>query len=188
MKSTIIGKLINDPEIAEWSSSKDVVSEKSIATPFFDGKEISYLFAFEENEELTIETADTALHNFFNFEPITKQQVAEKAFENWQEFNNAIGYLDGIETYGSVKDRPDWMERSLQNCLWLAKLTSSDKVWEYIHPKEIIVTMDRYKKREGVYIQILCNCDWEEEHGLQIVLKNGNELIRVSDQDGNLFD
>lgn len=80
------------------------------------------------------------------------------------------------------------MERSLQNCLLLEKLTDPKKVWEYIHPTEIIVTKDRYKKRNGVFIQILCECDWEKEHGLQIVLKNGNELIRVSEQDGNLFD
>ena len=187
MNSEILGELIKDPEIAAWRKSKNVISKNKIPTPFFDLKEIQYRLAFDEHEELTSENADLALNIFFNFKPILKKEAAEKAFKNWQEFDHAVGYLDGIETYRSVKDRPDWMERSLQNCLWLEKLTESEKVWNYISPIEIIVTKDRYKKRAGVFIQILCKCDWEEEHGLQIVLENGDKLIRVSDQDGQLF-
>ncbi len=37
-----------------------------------------------------------------------------------------------------------------------------------------------------IYIQIAAECDWEEEHGLQIIYKNGNQLSRVSEQDGHL--
>jgi hypothetical protein len=187
MNSEILGELIKDPEIAAWRKSKNVISKNKIPTPFFDLQEIQYRIEFDDNEDLAIATVDLVLGQFFNFQPILKKEVAKKAFNNWQEFNHAVGCLDGIETYRSVKDRPDWMERSLQNCLWLEKLTESEKVWNYISPIEIIVTKDRYKKRAGVFIQILCNCDWEEEHGLQIVLENGDKLIRVSDQDGQLF-
>lgn len=35
-------------------------------------------------------------------------------------------------------------------------------------------------------MQIAAECDWEPEHGLLIVYRNGNELSRVSDQDGHL--
>ncbi len=184
-----IGELVKDSN--NYPLDSDWISSKNIPIPFFDNKELLIRVDNSDYEgDWIIEEIDLALFNFLQIKNNSelKQQAAKKAFENWEEFNNAVGYLDGIETYGSVKDRPEWMERSLQNCIWLEKLTKPEKVWEYINPTEIIVTKDRYKKRKGVFIQILCECDWEEEHGLQIVLKNGNELIRVSNQDGHLFD
>jgi hypothetical protein len=184
-----IGNLIQD--LNNYPLEKDWVSSNDVLIPFFDTIKLPIRIDYSDYEgDWKIDEIDLTLFNFLetktNFE--LKEQVAEKSFENWKEYDEAVGYLDGIETYSSVKDRPEWMEKSLQNCLWLEKLTKPEKVWEYINPTEIIVTKDRYKEKEGVFIQILCDCDWEEEHGLQIILKNGNELIRVSDQDGNLFD
>ena len=42
--------------------------------------------------------------------------------------------------------------------------------------------------REGnaVYISLGCNCDWEQEHGLQIVLKDGLRVTKVGSFDGHL--
>ena len=31
-----------------------------------------------------------------------------------------------------------------------------------------------------------CECEWEQEHGLQLVFRQGKKLTRVSDQDGHL--
>lgn len=39
-----------------------------------------------------------------------------------------------------------------------------------------------------VYISIEAECEWEIEHGLQIVLKNGERFVRVSDYSGHLTD
>ena len=188
MNSSVVGELIKDPEIAEWRNSKDLLTKQAVATPFFEYKEIIYRFAFDQNEDLTVESADQVLKIFFKPNAFLKSQVAENVFENWTAFNQATGYLEGIETYNAVQNRPEWMEHALQNCLRLEKLTEPKKAWEFIYPSEIIVTKDRDKKNEGIFIQIYCKCDWEVEHGLQIILKNGNELVRVSAQDGNLFD
>ena len=35
-------------------------------------------------------------------------------------------------------------------------------------------------------ISISAECDWEVEHGLQMVFRGGGRLSRVSDQDGHL--
>lgn len=37
-----------------------------------------------------------------------------------------------------------------------------------------------------MYVAVDCRCDWEEEHGLQLVFRQGRMLTRVSDQDGHL--
>jgi hypothetical protein len=39
---------------------------------------------------------------------------------------------------------------------------------------------------EGVYVSLNCECDWEEEHGLQIVFKNGLKINKVGPYDGHL--
>ncbi len=184
-----IGELVQDSN--NYPLQKDWVSLNDILIPFFDKIKLPIRIDNTDYEGgWQLDEIDLALFNFLetttNFE--LKDKVAERIFENWKEYDQAVGYLDGIETFKSVKDRPEWMEDSLQHCLWLEKLTTPKKVWDYIRPSEIIVTKDRYNKKEGVFIQIICECDWEEEHGLQIVLKNGSEFIRVSGQDGNLFD
>ncbi|WP_299314316.1 hypothetical protein [uncultured Aquimarina sp.] len=66
-------------------------------------------------------------------------------------------------------------------------LDEPKKVWSYITPTDIIITKDRHRRDNEIYVQILCDCVWQEGHGLQFILRKGNELIRVSDQDGNSF-
>jgi hypothetical protein len=61
-------------------------------------------------------------------------------------------------------------------------------VWEYITPLEIVITKDRFGLDKEIYIQALCKCVWDDEHGIQFIFKEGKELIRVSEQDGDLFE
>ncbi len=39
---------------------------------------------------------------------------------------------------------------------------------------------------KGIYISVECGCDWEEEHGLQLVLKNGLKVNKLGGYDGHL--
>ncbi len=58
-------------------------------------------------------------------------------------------------------------------------------IWNYVHPQEIYIDQ-RGRRDDDVYIQVACNCDWEQEHGLQLVFKKGQKITRVSDQDVHL--
>ena len=58
-------------------------------------------------------------------------------------------------------------------------------VWKHVHPTKIHLRR-RHRRDKAVYLQILAECDWEEEHGLQIVYRAGSRLSRVSNQDGHL--
>ncbi len=49
---------------------------------------------------------------------------------------------------------------------------------------DVMVTMD-YDEND-VYISLEASCEWEIEHGLQITLKNGNELAKVGPYDGHV--
>ena len=60
-----------------------------------------------------------------------------------------------------------------------------EEVWAHLQPTAIHVSR-RHRRDQRVYVQITAECDWEPEHGLQIVYCEGNRLVRVSDQDGHL--
>jgi hypothetical protein len=62
-------------------------------------------------------------------------------------------------------------------------IASAADEWPHVHPKEIFVS--RRRQDRAIYVQIFAECDWEPEHGLQIVYRNGRLLSRVSDQDGH---
>jgi hypothetical protein len=65
------------------------------------------------------------------------------------------------------------------------RIESEQAVWHHVHPSEVFVSR-RSRRDRAIYITIAAECDWEPEHGLQIVYRKGIELVRVSDQDGHL--
>jgi hypothetical protein len=39
---------------------------------------------------------------------------------------------------------------------------------------------------DGVYVSLECNCDWDREHGLQLVLRDGRAITKVGPFDGHV--
>ena len=39
---------------------------------------------------------------------------------------------------------------------------------------------------DGIYFSLECNCDWEPEHGLQLILRDGTRITKVGGYDGHL--
>lgn len=65
-------------------------------------------------------------------------------------------------------------------------IASADDVWRHIQfGFEPMVERGDPDERD-VYISITCNCDWEREHGLQIVLRNGESVCKIGPYDGHL--
>ena len=65
------------------------------------------------------------------------------------------------------------------------RIESEEAVWQHVHPSEVFISR-RHRRDKAIYISITAECDWEPEHGLQIIYRRGSELARVSDQDGHL--
>jgi hypothetical protein len=64
-------------------------------------------------------------------------------------------------------------------------IESEQAVWEHVQPGAIYISR-RGRRDCAIYLMVGANCDWEPEHGLQIVYRRGSELVRVSQQDGHL--
>lgn len=63
-------------------------------------------------------------------------------------------------------------------------ISRPDEVWVHIHPVEVAVERDSFRDRH-VYVVVECDCDWEPEHGLQIVLQAGRVVTKVGPYDGH---
>jgi hypothetical protein len=59
-------------------------------------------------------------------------------------------------------------------------------IWKHVQlGREPHVSRRSYGDR-GVYVSLECNCDWEPEHGLQLVFKEGRVVVKVGPYDGHL--
>jgi hypothetical protein len=107
--------------------------------------------------------------------------------ENQEEFQRAIANFLSIEP--SVLDEAaPYIFQYYQDCSSNAgelTIRTPDDVWRHISFGDPTVSRDLFGDR-GIYVSIECECDWEEEHGLQIVFRNGAEVSKVGPYDGHL--
>jgi len=79
-------------------------------------------------------------------------------------------YQDMREAWGPDEDIPD--------------IASAADVWKHVQFGGEI-ELGRRAKDGLVYASLECNCDWEPEHGLQIVLRNGEVVSKIGPYDGH---
>lgn len=157
--SKILGELTQDNRFDDWWNSKP------IRIPLI-GAELNAVFIdFEpEQDDSFIREADSALDNFLKLGEEYKIKISELIYDHFQEFCSMV----------DEEDIPDDM-----------KEIDKSEIWKFISPTEILIKRRPYNEPD-IFINMTCECTWEEEHGLQLVFKKGKALTRVSDQDGHL--
>ena len=130
-----------------------------IEIPYFQNKGLKIVFTAAESKEY-FELADIALGNFMQLTISDRESDSSLISENYKQ-NLIFDYTPKLE------------------------LKTDNEIWNFVYPSNII--LEQNEKGE-VFVLIECNCKWEEEHGLQLVFKNGKELTRVSYCDGGLED
>lgn len=64
----------------------------------------------------------------------------------------------------------------------LHAIATPDQVWDFVTPERV-----QLARADGaIHVALVCDCEWEREHGLQLVYRNGCELVRVSAADGEM--
>ena len=86
-------------------------------------------------------------------------------------YENCLDFLEAVDC-GDVDGR-------------LRQIKDKNEIWTYVYPKDIFVAR-RDRRDENIYINLTCECEWEKEHGLQLVFRQGRTLTRISEQDGHL--
>jgi hypothetical protein len=65
-------------------------------------------------------------------------------------------------------------------------IDSPSGVWEHIQFGTEPMVTRRSSGDKHVYISLQCDCDWEPEHGLQIVFRKGLRVNKVGIHDGHV--
>jgi len=94
----------------------------------------------------------------------------------------------------TLKDAEPHIYRYYQDCnaVWepgdneYLDIASPEGIWPHIRFGFEAHVSRRRRKEKGIYILLDCNCDWEPEHGLLIVFKNGLTVNKIGQYDGHL--
>ncbi|WP_435413603.1 DUF6985 domain-containing protein [Psychroserpens mesophilus] len=161
IKSDIIGELNQDNQFEDWWHSLP------IKIPFFNNKtvEIAFMGFVPESDALFIKDADEALKTFLEKSETDRLSLSHLAYKNCMDFLNAIEFDEADQPLWNIKDE--------------------NEIWNFIYPQTVFVTR-RHRHDENIYINVTCECEWEQEHGLQLVFRQGKILTRISAQDGHI--
>ena len=110
-----------------------------------------------------------------------------------EEFHSAIANFLRISP-SVLKEAEPYVFRYYQNCNsnWapddeeFVAIESPSDVWHHVQLGSEPMVSRRAYGDKGIYVSLECNCDWEPEHGLQIVFKNGLRVNKVGSYDGHL--
>ena len=144
-------------QLTQDENFKEWWKSKPTPIPYFENKIFKIIFTEAENEDY-FRLAEIALSNFIQLTTLDREKHSNLILKNYQD-NLIFEYTPRLE------------------------LESDNEIWEFVYPAEIILEQN---EKGDVFIIASCECEWEEEHGLQLVFKNGQSLTRVSDNDCQL--
>ena len=69
---------------------------------------------------------------------------------------------------------------------WYVEIAKPEDVWNHIRFGGEVTVNRRLWGDKAVYLSLACSCDWEREHGLQIVFREGLFVNKIGPFDGHL--
>lgn len=123
------------------------------------------------------------------FESTLEEYEQDKAKE---EFHEALENFLSIDSL-VLKSAQDYVYQYYKDIFvrlepgndWYIEIDNPRAVWKHIEFCSLVVSRNPYGDKL-VYISLQCSCDWEREHGLQIVFKQGQHVSKVGPFDGRL--
>jgi hypothetical protein len=153
-----LGSVHHDNRFPDWYRSNPV------ALPLLNGEE-AVVVVSNYDEDPRQEDFEVAIRNLLSCPFEVFRRAEPYIFKYYQEMNS---------TWWTPED-PEYLV-----------IESPDKVWQHIQVGRQPMVSRRASGDKAIYASFECECDWEPEHGLQIVLRNGHELVKVGPFDGHL--
>jgi hypothetical protein len=152
-----IGGLEPYPDLDEWLQSRPVPMS------FLGGRALRLVF---DADGLRPEEFRQSIANLLGAQPSLLTECERYVIEYCVEMQDLFG-LDDNERI---------------------QVTEPADIWEHVRfGEEIHASVRRDGDDEdGVYFSLDCGCDWEEEHGLQLIIRNGLRVTKVGPYDGHL--
>ena len=132
-----------------------------ISVPLFNGSTLKVQIFDRDADDLFAPREEEALQRFLSLPSERATETIPHLWRYYQDVFAAVGPPD------------------------IPRIAGPSKILDHAQPRWISLHQD---ENEVVYISIEGECDWEIEHGIQLVLQNGDRLVRVSDCSGHLTD
>lgn len=144
---------------------------------------------------------DPNCENWYRSQPIAisllEGQVCQIIVENYledahlEEFHQAIAnFLAASPTVLKAVEAEFFQYYEDYEAYWVEDgkmpLTSANQVWQHLWFRQNPIVSRRFYGDQAVYISLGGGCDWEEEHGLQVVLWQGKQVKKLGPYDGHL--
>lgn len=151
-----LGPVTRDDELGWYYS-------EPIALPVLSG-EVLRIVVDGYDDDPNPEDFHAAIRNFLSADPRVLDEAEPHIYRYYQDCN-AVWERDDEE--------------------YIAIDAPSD-VWRHIWFRTEPVVSRRAYGDKRVYVSLECECEWEPEHGLQIVFKEGLKVNKVGSFDGHL--
>lgn len=138
---------------------RDFFESEPYPISYFDNLKLKIGFVEAEHQSYMYE-ADNVLENFLRLDAQDKIKDSQRV----------INYYGEMLKWGYTKS---------------LDIKKVDDIWNFVYPSEIIIDWD---EKGNFYLCISCGCEWEKEHGLHLVFKDGLTLTRASGHDGGFTD
>jgi hypothetical protein len=163
VQSTIAGTLVEQPDLPGWWEGAP------IEVPFFSGANAPVIFSSMEPDDVQKNIAD--------FDRCLKNLLVQGA--------EARAYAEPL-IHKNCRDTINSAEWDGRDALATATAHPSS-VWQYLKLQQVCITR-RVHNEMDIYASLSCQCEWEQEHGLQLVFRQGKQLTRIGPDDGHLTD
>lgn len=129
--------------------------------PYFDNAEMGTI------EEVNDEGAAAALAAFVALTLADRLSDSRHVFAYYKDYRQAVGGEDWLDEEMGVPETPV-------------------DIWKYVTPSTEIDITQGHRSDENWYVVMEANCEWEEEHGIMLVWRNGKTLSKVGGYDGHI--
>ncbi|GLQ35111.1 hypothetical protein GCM10007939_13940 [Amylibacter marinus] len=134
----------------------------NITTGYFDGVDIPIMEDLSE----TGKGPDAALASFQKLTQEDRMADSHHVYAYYRDFHQAVGGEDWLDEEMGIPAIPE-------------------DIWKYVKAGSISVEKGRDADTD-YYVVMVAKCDWEEEHGLMLVWRNGTQLTKVGGFDGHI--
>jgi hypothetical protein len=151
----------NDPEIGELHANDLAEWEtEPVSLPLFGGRALPIRIPDDGNTGPLDEAVTNAVRRFVSLqaETLYERAVLDVLLANFEENREFFS--------PSAKQPADARE-----------------LWKLVTPIDVSIMLSR-ESTPSVVVE--CECEWEPEHGLQLVFNAGGQLRRISQYDGDL--
>lgn len=117
-----------------------------------------------DDEDVDLDDVATCLSNYRSLQESSLKDATSQVFAYYREATEEF----------SAEEREDY---------GIPEITEPADVWNFV-TLGTSATVELDDETDEWFVITENECEWEPEHGLQLVLRNGEEVTRVSEYDG----